>query len=74
MAGEGQYFRTTAFQDTGNPVLDSTINAVTSGVHIPPGPIADALRAVHAVILELAAKEPGGLKVRSTNGAAVRQE
>jgi hypothetical protein len=62
------------FQDTGNPVLDSTINVVASGVHIPATwNLPDTLKVVHAVVLELAKQEPGGLKVRSKDGAAVKQ-
>lgn len=47
-------------QDTGNPVLDSTVNILRT---FNCGVAKDTfLRELHAVVLELAEKEPGGLK------------
>jgi hypothetical protein len=48
-----------AAQDTGNPVLDSLENLLAGDV--PDGPI---LMGYHKLLLELAAKEPGGLHRR----------
>lgn len=57
-------------QDTGNPVLDSTINLVmaTGGVTL------ETLRNIHTMVLELAAKEPGGLARRGKEGHLSRTE
>jgi hypothetical protein len=49
-------------QNTGNPVLDSTVNitiALALGKYSNP---LDALETVHAMVLKIAEKEPGGLK------------
>lgn len=46
-------------QDTGNPVLDSTVNLLRGTQWN-----VDALREVHKILLELAEKEPGGLQRR----------
>jgi hypothetical protein len=54
-------------QDTGNPVLDSVVNIMAGWGR------ADLIREVHAVLLELAEKEPGGLARRSKDGVLVLQ-
>ncbi len=50
-------------QDTGNPVLDSLINLLASGRSIPKD-----MEKLHARLLDLAQKEPGGLKRKLTVG------
>lgn len=57
MADE-QIPQVTGFQNTGNPVLDSLVNIFA---HRPSTPI-NKLSAIHAELLELAKKEPGGLR------------
>lgn len=52
-------------QDTGNPVLDSTVNYLMSKDQTP----IEFAENVHAMFLKLAELEPGGLKVRSAGGA-----
>jgi hypothetical protein len=47
-----------AIQDTGNPVLDSTINLLVNWPS-PLNPSAEFIREVHGMIAELHAKEPG---------------
>lgn len=47
-------------QNTGNPVLDTAVNLMV-GLQWRSGGL-DDFKAIHAVILELAAKEPGGLR------------
>ncbi len=42
-------------QDTGNPVLDSVVNLFQAA------PASD-IRTLHETVLEIAKKEPGGLK------------
>lgn len=54
-------------QDTGNPVLDSLVNLAGS-MQIVPMAAPQNLAALHAVLLQLAEKEPGGLKRRTTQG------
>ena len=44
-------------QNSGNPVLDTLVNLV-AGRHVD----LETVRKVHALVLELAAQEPGGLK------------
>lgn len=46
-------------QDTGNPVLDSLVNLLAGQY-----PTIEVVEAFHATLLELAKKEPGGLKRR----------
>lgn len=53
-------------QDTGNPVLDSMVNLIVASNYNPE---AEALKALHNVLLELAQKEPGGLRARGHEGA-----
>lgn len=56
-------------QNTGNPVLDSFVNLVTSG-HLPIGSdAAGDLKKIHAIVLELASKEPGGLAIILPQGS-----
>lgn len=50
-------------QDTGNPVLDSTVNYLMSKSHS-----LEVAKKVHALFLELAQQEPGGLKFRGAGG------
>lgn len=57
--------RSGGVQDTGNPVLDSTVN-LASSMELRQF---DHLRALHAIVLELAEAEPGGLMRRGSNGA-----
>ena len=46
-------------QNTGNPVLDSVVNLLEPR----QGPLSgDLIKQIHAAVLEIAAKEPGGLK------------
>lgn len=47
-----------SFQDTGNPVLDSTVNLLSSRGVMSKQAIAE----VHAAILAIAKLEPGGLR------------
>jgi len=48
-------------QDTGNPVLDSLVNLLSSrATSLTP----EALRDLHKVLLELAEQEPRGLTAR----------
>jgi hypothetical protein len=57
--------RAAAAQDTGNPVLDSLVNIMSSGtllLNVDEYPI------LHDMLLQLAAKEPGGLKTRGRDG------
>lgn len=58
-------------QDTGNPVLDSLVNiacaTASAGEHRINFP------ELHKTLLELAAKEPGGLKARSVDGRLQQQ-
>jgi len=53
-------------QDTGNPVLDSMVNIACSDLLSAEN--MDALPQLHKILLELAGKEPGGLKARSGDG------
>ena len=48
-----------AAQNTGNPVLDSLVNLMSGSGYAFDG---NSLKKIHAVLLELAEKEPGGLK------------
>ena len=57
------------FQDTGNPVLDSTVNLVAAYLDGPasemePGRLADFIREVHVAVSRVAGEEPNGLKRR----------
>ena len=57
------------FQDTGNPVLDSTVNLVAAYLAGPaqemePGRLADFIREVHVAVSRVAGEEPNGLKRR----------
>jgi hypothetical protein len=64
---QGQGHGSVGCQDTGNPVLDSTVNIIIArSGHATPSLIQE----IHATILELAAKEPGGLRYRGAQGAA----
>jgi len=51
-------------QDSGNPVLDSTVNIMRALY----SPLHDGWQAqieeLHSILLKLAAKEPGGLRAR----------
>jgi len=49
-------------QNTGNPVLDSTVN-----VYMASGAAHGAIKSIHALLLELAKQEPGGLKTTCTD-------
>ncbi len=49
-------------QNTGNPVLDSVVNLVCSGRVAAK---VDEIKIAHDLLLELAAKELGGLKVHA---------
>ena len=49
---------TSGAQDTGNPVLDSVVNIVTAFGGLP----INTIPKLHEMILEMAAKEPGGLR------------
>ena len=57
-------------QDTGNPVLDSTVNLVTAftggggTAEMEPARYADLIREVHVAVSRIAGEEPGGLKRR----------
>lgn len=52
-------------QETGNPVLDSVVNLICSrATELKP----DFIKMVHAAILEIAEKEPGGLSRRGVTG------
>ena len=60
-------------QDTGNPVLDSTVNLVAaylggpaaqSGAGMEPARLADFIREVHVAVSRVAGEEPNGLKRR----------
>ena len=56
-------------QDTGNPVLDSTVNLVTAYLAGPAGEMeparfADLIREVHVAVSRVAGEEPNGLKRR----------
>lgn len=58
-------------QNTGNPVLDSTVNilrAVHPSVAHKPAVIAN----VHAAVLQIALKEPGGLRRQATGTSAAK--
>jgi hypothetical protein len=58
-------------QDTGNPVLDSLVNLAAS---MPPTWLKpEYLRTLHGVLLELAEKEPGGLKSHCGKQAVSRK-
>jgi hypothetical protein len=46
-------------QNTGNTVLDSVVNILCSRVIVVTD---ESIKALHASILEIAKKEPGGLK------------
>ena len=57
------------FQDTGNPVLDSTVNLVAAYLAGPadgmePTKLADFIREVHVAVSRVAGEEPNGLKRR----------
>ncbi|MFH5803138.1 hypothetical protein [Alienimonas sp. DA493] len=57
------------FQDTGNPVLDSTVNLVAAYLNGPagemePSRLADFIREVHVAVSRVAGEEPNGLKRR----------
>ncbi|QDT17073.1 hypothetical protein [Alienimonas californiensis] len=57
------------FQDTGNPVLDSTVNLVAAYLSGPaaemePSRLADFIREVHVAVSRVAGEEPNGLKRR----------
>ncbi|MBA3313819.1 MAG: hypothetical protein M3552_15520 [Planctomycetota bacterium] len=59
------------FQDTGNPVLDTTANIVAAAVSQDRPQtkyVGDYIRAVHAAVLEISAKEPNGLLRRGKEG------
>lgn len=47
-------------QNTGNPVLDSTVNIITALASKVGGN--NEIKAIHQLVLEMAKKEPGGLK------------
>lgn len=50
-------------QNSGNPVLDSTVNVILVLYSIPNRSFDPAVaKLVHETFLELAAKEPGGLR------------
>ena len=58
-----------SFQDTGNPVLDSTVNLVAAYLAGPaegmePARLADFIREVHVAVSRVAGEEPNGLKRR----------
>lgn len=53
-------------QDTGNPVLDSFVNIMASEPRMFNSD--EKIRAMHKMLLELAEKEPGGLKLRKASG------
>lgn len=55
------------FQDTGNPVLDSLVN-LWSGQD--PANKLGAIKELHELLLRLALKEPGGLKVKHGHAIA----
>jgi hypothetical protein len=57
-------------QDTGNPVIDSTVNIFRAFVSGRSTVSLDQLRPLHAALLELAEKEPGGLFKRLGAGGA----
>ncbi|NNJ27138.1 hypothetical protein [Alienimonas chondri] len=57
------------FQDTGNPVLDSTVNLVAAylggpAAEMEPSRLADFIREVHVAVSRVAGEEPNGLKRR----------
>ncbi|KKM88430.1 hypothetical protein LCGC14_1258800 [marine sediment metagenome] len=54
-------------QDTGNPVLDSVVNALRGVEDLKPHDITG----IHQAILQVAQKEPGGLE-RRPGGNQVR--
>lgn len=56
-------------QDTGNPVLDSLVNIVMAAPSQHSR--ADSIESLHATLLKLAEKEPGGLKRRGLEGKLV---
>ena len=62
-------------QDTGNPVLDSLVNIVASGLIIQTTSVTDhdveSIRKLHTLLLELSTKEPGGLRKRKLGGRLV---
>jgi len=58
--------RSVGTQDTGNPVLDSTVNLVAALGGLSS---LDDVETLHEMVLRLSQKEPGGLKARSANGA-----
>lgn len=55
-------------QDTGNPVLDSTVNVVMACGGVSSF---DVLKLIHETLLELAANEPGGLARRGKDGTLI---
>lgn len=59
-------------QDTGNPVLDSLVNMACAQL-CSGRSVAKDLPGHHKILLELAAKEPGGLKVRAKDGVLTKQ-
>lgn len=50
-------------QDTGNPILDSVVNLYLARAW------PDGIESVHKIVLEMAAKEPGGLMRRGKDGS-----
>lgn len=58
-------------QDTGNPILDSLVNIIQAA---PDAAQVDNMEGIHAKLLELAAKEPGGLIRRGKDGILVSTE
>lgn len=61
-------------QNTGNPVLDSTVNAfaATAAIGCTHAETVQLLKEIHAAVLELAEKEPGGLCPPSWKGEVAR--
>lgn len=57
MADTNIVVRSKSFQDTGNPVLDSTVNLLANWPS-EVNPSLDVIRQLHGVVLELYEKEP----------------
>ncbi len=57
-------------QNSGNPVLDSFVNLAANGcAQVVSTSSTDGLEKLHALVLELANKEPGGLVIRLPQGS-----
>jgi len=64
-------------QDTGNPVLDSMVNLVSGSVVFTNTfnkVDLDFLTQLHQTLVELAAKEPGGLRRHGKEGVLLKVE